>query len=294
MAYAFSLTDDSLQDALRRIASEGVSRIITQLEPHAPLAPVAVHDIRKDIKKLRALLRLVRHGMAGQQSAENIILRDAGRLLAHQRDGAVRLATFDRLMGADPAPALAPLRDHLAQAAANPPPPPPDLLPTFTALRDRIDTWELHGTDRRILAEGLAETRSRARRAMQHARDDRGMEAMHDWRKRAKDHWYQARLLSPIWPEVMRPISAAADRLGEALGDHHDLGVLADTVAVLADTVAPPEARADLLTRATEAQQALESTSFALGARLFAGNPEEMADLWLRWWKAWRAERSAD
>ena len=38
------------------------------------------------------------------------------------------------------------------------------------------------------------------------------------------------------------------------------------------------------------ASLAIEATAFPLGARLFAGDPEEMADLWLKWWKIWRAQ----
>ena len=51
-----------------------------------------------------------------------------------------------------------------------------------------------------------------------------------------------------------------------------------------------PEARELLAAAVRDAQTAIESSAFALGARLFAGNPEEMADLWLKWWKIWRAQ----
>ena len=52
----------------------------------------------------------------------------------------------------------------------------------------------------------------------------------------------------------------------------------------------PPEA-ADLLTaRIQDAQTGIEAMAFPLGARLFAGEPEEIADLWVKWWKVWRAQ----
>ena len=119
---------------------------------------------REPMKKLRALLRLVRHGMPDVQPAENVILRDAARLLSGRRDAAVRLATYDRLIGADPAPALLALRAHLVAEAAMPAAAPPDLHSLFDALAQRIEGWTLAGSDRRILAEGLADTRARARR----------------------------------------------------------------------------------------------------------------------------------
>lgn len=289
MTYRFELQDASLTEALRRIVRQEIAPVLDHLQEDN-LAPPVVHDIRKRVKKLRGLLRLVRHGMRDVQAAENVILRDAAQALSGSRDAAVRLATFDRLMAGDSAPAVLALRAHLVAEAAMPAPPPPDLRQVFADLSHRAATWDLHGSDRRILADGLADTRARARAAMRTARESGSDEALHDWRKRAKDHWYQARLFTAVWPEVMRPIIAEADRLGEALGDHHDLAVLVDHLQALPDDVARPEARQAVTALARDAQQAIEATTFPLGARLFAGDPEEMADLWLKWWKIWRAQ----
>lgn len=289
MTYRFELRDASLTEALRRIAREELAPIASHLGQR-DLAPGTVHDIRKRVKKTRALLRLVRQGMRDVQAGENVILRDAARALAGQRDGAVRLATFDRLMAGETGAATLALRAHLAAEAAMPAPPPPDLHAVFADLALRLESWQVEGGERRILAAGLAETRARAREAMRTARDAPTDEALHDWRKRAKDHWYQARLFAPVWPEMMRPVVTEADRLGEALGDHHDLAVLLAHVAALPADVARPEAREALAAAVRDAQTAIESSAFALGARLFAGNPEEMADLWLKWWKIWRAQ----
>lgn len=289
MTYRFELQDASLTEALRRIARQEIRPVLDQLQAD-DLAPATVHDIRKRVKKLRALLRLLRHGMRDVQAAENVILRDAGQALSGQRDAAVRLATFDRLVADGADTAVLALRAHLVAEAAMPVPPPPDLRRVFADLAQRAAGWELHGPDRRILAEGLADTRDRARAAMRAARESGSDEALHDWRKRAKDHWYQSRLLAAIWPEMMKPLGTEAGRLGEALGDHHDLAVLAEHLAALPDDVARPEVRQAITALARDAQQAIEATAFPLGARIFAGDPEDMADLWLKWWKIWRAQ----
>lgn len=289
MAFVFALTDRTLQAGLHRIARSEVRRIERQLEA-GPLAEGSVHDIRKRLKKLRAILRLLRSGMADQRAAETVILRDAGRALAGARDRAVRLASFDRLIGDQVPEDLAGLRARLAADAAVPAPPPPDLRASIASLRDRIDSWRLEGKDRRILTEGLARTRARAIETMKRARKDPDPEHVHAWRKRVKDHWYQARLLSPIWPEAMAPIVAAADRLGEILGDHRDLGLLMAEAAALPPEVLTGAAKADLAGRIGAAQAGIETVAFPLGARLFAGEPDDMAALWVRWWALWRAE----
>ena len=48
----------------------------------------------------------------------------------------------------------------------------------------------------------------------------------HDWRKRAKDVWYQLRLLQDTWPDVMKAMAGQASQLSDLLGDDHDLAVL--------------------------------------------------------------------
>jgi len=130
----------------------------------------------------------------------------------------------------------------------------------------------------------------RARTAMRTARDDRSDEALHDWRKRSKDLWYQTRLLTPVWPEVMKPLAMEADILGKTLGHHHDLADLAAHLAGLEEDVLRPPLRETLMARILEAQTALETRAFPLGARLLAGDPEEVAEQWVKWWKIWRAQ----
>jgi len=59
----------------------------------------AVHHVRTSLKKMRALLRLVRDDINGEVFAqENLGFRDAGRHLSAVRDAAVMIETFDTLV----------------------------------------------------------------------------------------------------------------------------------------------------------------------------------------------------
>ncbi len=289
MAYRLSKDDETLTDTLRRIAREELSSALSQLPAHGTAAPKGVHDIRKRVKKLRGLLRLVRPGFE-TFAVENAALRETAQGLSALRDATVRLATFDRLFP-EPPETLSQLRAHLAAEAAAPTALAASVDQTRAALATilaRAEQWTLQGKDRRILSTGLARTRTRARAALALAARDPGMEAMHEWRKRAKDHWYQARLLTPIWPEVMTPIATALSDLTEDLGNHHDLFVLADHVAALPGDDPAAQGAALVSLHAMVARQDIEDRAFPEGARLFAGAPREMADLWVRWWKIWR------
>ena len=48
-------------------------------------------------------------------------------------------------------------------------------------------------------------------------------------------HWYHARLLSQLWPAVMKPHIDSTKELSGLLGTHHDLAVSKRTVAVAFD-----------------------------------------------------------
>lgn len=290
--YRFELRDASLSEALRRIAGAETAAILHLLTDDTPEA-AAILGLRKRCKKIRALLRLMSAGLPKVQPAENALLRETAGGLASRREAAARLATFDQIAAGETEPALLTLRAHLATEALLPEDEMANadsLRNTFAALALRIEGWELRGPDRRVLAEGLAETRMRARTAMRTARDARSDEALHDWRKRAKDLWYQTRLLAPVWPEVMKPLASEADLLGKTLGHHHDLADLAAHLAGLEEDVLRAPLRETLMARILEAQTALETRAFPLGARLLAGDPEEVAEQWVKWWKIWRAQ----
>lgn len=290
MSFRLSSDDANLQAALRRIAQSELGAAVSQLSASGHIPADGIHDIRKRIKKLRGLLRLVRPGFSAF-AKENVALRDIGRSLSTRRDADVRLATFDHLIQSQPQAAFADLRESLvadrdaAHLGDTPIDGPREAL---LAIFQRSHDWKLRGSDHDILVEGLAATRSATRAAMAKADAKRHPVEMHDWRKRAKDHWYQTRLLLPIWPEALQPVATASSQLTEDLGDHHDIGVLADYAADVPDGLLTADAARHLKTLAKTAQTDLEARIFPLGARLYAGSPEAVARQWVKWWQIWR------
>jgi len=80
MAYELQL-DETVEDGLRRIAVELIDDSIGWLDRSDRAPDAAVHEVRKDCKKLRGLLRLVRPAAPALYRAENRIFRDAARPL---------------------------------------------------------------------------------------------------------------------------------------------------------------------------------------------------------------------
>jgi CHAD domain-containing protein len=285
MPYAILPSDASVNDAFHRILREQIEEAVGAARDDGELAP-RVHGMRKGVKKLRGLLRLVRPVLP-EAKAGNAMLRDAGRGLSDLRDSAVMLATVARV-GADMEPARqeaieAPFRalaaDHadLADAAT---------LPAFAEAMEAVlreaEGWRLRKEGWEALEPGLAATWDAAREAMRETRDAPDAEPLHEWRKRVKDHWYQARLLAPIWPEMMKPHVAAADELGEILGEVNDLAVLSLRLGAM-DLA--PDLLEEALARAEARREELLAAAMPLGRRLFAAGPDHLLARWRVWWE---------
>jgi CHAD domain-containing protein len=301
MAYRIRARDDDVQAAVRRIACEQLDRALGEIDDPELALDETVHQLRKRCKKLRGLLRLVRPALKGY-GKENKDFRDTARRLSPLRDADALIEAYDALMarleGTADRRAFGPVRARLtreARAARQ------DggtdaalgaVRAALVAARSRAAGWTLGADGADAVAGGLGKTYRRARKAMQAAWASPADEAMHDWRKRLKYHWYHLRLLEEVNPEMMRPRAEAADALGELLGDHHDLAVLEARID------ATPEAfrGADLeafhaLLRGRKA--ALEEAAFAQGRVLLAERPKALVKRVRGYWAAWAKGKSA-
>ena len=295
MGFRFEAEDADLAAGMRRIAAEEVARAEAELADPALPTDRKIHQARKRTKRLRGLLRLLRPAFPAYR-AEAAHLRNAARGLSRLRDRDVMIATHDALMAATGADRrrYAPVRAHLTRARnrvaaqADPEAALATYMDEMRALAARAPGWRLEGKDRKALRAGLERTWARARKAMKAARRHDDIEHLHEWRKRVKDHWYQARLLTPVDPDALKDQAGAAGDLGELLGDIHDLDVYRAHLEGPEATGLDPARRAELAALATDRIAALEREAIALGKRLFAPRPEALARDWTAKWKAWR------
>ncbi|NUS38620.1 MAG: CHAD domain-containing protein [Lysobacter sp.] len=302
MAYRLSHKDDSVQDAVRRIVRQQIHDVVRRIDDPSANREETIHEIRKTCKKLRALLRLVRPVFPDARK-ENAALRDIARSVSMVRDATTLVGSFDRVLAAygtqldrqaadairtrllhqrDTMLAAADIAAGLAACRA-------DLL----ALEWRSCDWKLEKDGADALRPGLRKAYRKARYAMLDARNTPTAEHLHAWRKRAKDHWYHARLFSPVWKEPMEAHVKAAHDLGSLLGDHHDLTVFLAALAQRPDAFGT-DADAEVLAGLTRSlQDVLEVQAFSDGARLFAESPPALADSWIARYETWRDEASA-
>ena len=224
------------------------------------------------MKKLRALLRLVRGELgASVYRRENACFRDAAAALAGLRDADVMLVTLEKLEldEAVSGPLRQALEAHRLRTGGG----------GRRAGRRRGDRDPQRGSRarRRLAARGRQLRRARAglrrmyrrgRREWRAMQKNPSVEGLHEWRKRAKELWYDHELLRELWKPVMKAVGDEAHELSDRLGDDHDLAVL---LAVGRDHAEPaPE-----LVEAVERRRSdLQAEAFELGARLYADRPK--------------------
>lgn len=250
---------ERLACGLRRMALGQVDLALEQLAAENTVAPSeqAVHETRKALKRLRALLRLLEHELGRKPFArENAALRDIARHLSEARDAAVMLSTLDALIARHPRAlgrrnGVLELRRRLLveragtqQLTLADPAVRADVLGELHAFRWRVAAWSLPDQDGiELLEADLTRLYRQGRKRHQllaRGKRDRTI-AMHEWRKRVKDLRYAAEILDRRGsggPDGsggssgghLRRLARQADELGELLGEEHDLAIFAERI----------------------------------------------------------------
>jgi CHAD domain-containing protein len=289
--------EEALGQGLKRIAAGRTEKAVERLraiESGDLEAGAAIHGARKDLKKLRTLLRLLRDELPKRAyREESRRYREAGRQLSPLRDAEVKLGTLQALAESEPGlPAAAAeswrrILERDREAAGDSAPDraaEAEAIALIEAGRAGIDTWTVRDSWKAI-GPGLERAYRRGRRRMRKAREKGSEEAWHEWRKSAKDLWYAHLLLADAWPEVLEATAAEAHRLSEVLGDHHDLALL--RADLHGRRLGEEESRA--LEAAIDGRESeLAVTALDLGTRLYAERPQDFSRRLRRYWRAWR------
>jgi CHAD domain-containing protein len=244
-----------------------------------------VHEARKDIKKLRALLRLVRDALGeGRFRRESHRFRDAGRTLAGARDAEVKLQTLAALEERSPEKlpdeAAEPLRGALeaerpgAASAAD-----LEALERAAGMiregRRGIASWRLEGANMELIEAGLRRSYRRGRKLLRAVRADPTDHNVHEWRKRVKDLWYGLRIIVLIGSDEVGGRAELAHDVSNLIGDHHDLAVLAEDIAARTDGLGGEKARAALIARIRKRQEELVEEAIGAGDLLYDKKPKK-------------------
>lgn len=284
---AFALKPDRrIERQLRRIAGKQLERAREGLagEP----SHTAIHDARKRVKKVRAILRLVEKEKRPRprRKAEKR-LRRVAHALSRFRDADAIIETFDTLRKRYPRRlpehTYAIIHRHLAGAKAR-----VDAEARKAHVLERAAAalgrarrlsrrWPLPSIHHRDLARLVKRSYRAARAAMRRALSSNTADDTHRWRKRSKRLWYHVRLLQGP-ASGLQSLARDLKRLDTLLGDDHNLLVLRTELGRAAHVRSVESGLREVAAISMARQQQLRRNAFAVGRRVYRGRPKQFAD----------------
>ncbi|MCP3998122.1 MAG: CHAD domain-containing protein [bacterium] len=235
---------ETLAEGLGRVIGEqfAIALAFTTTPPEGQA--VAVHETRKALKRLRALLRLVRDTISHDcYHTDNQVLKLVAAELGTVRDTWVMADVLDRLLPHNPnsqeavETLIARLQDRfrteslaLLQNEAQM----SSIIEQLEHVRERSRRWSIVAgeVDTPLphnfasIAPGLQRVYKRGRRGMRIIVDSPTDTLLHVWRKRAKYLRHQIEALNVLDPVTLLRYELQLEQLTDLLGDDHDLAVL--------------------------------------------------------------------
>lgn len=271
---------EKLSAGIRRLAREQVETILYMMGANEPVQPTALHEARKGIKRIRALLHMVR-GIIPEETfrRENQFYRQIGRALSPGRDAAVFVATIKNLQRhakKKKAAVRLLVEDLIIRERAE--------FAAFTAtwhrfeqpLRaamERIDYWNLSQLTCNDLQLSAKQTYKEGRRKFARARKNPTGKSLHAWRKQVKNLGYYLCVVKVLGRGKLDKRISGLKSLGECIGEYHDLVMLN---AVL-KRQAQQQGYADLKPEIKERRSRLEKRALKQGCRMYSDKPNTFA-----------------
>lgn len=277
----------ALTGEVRRIAGEEIEKIAAYLNTARDNPEKALHNARKRLKALRALLHLVRPGDEALCRAENDRYRAISLSIAGPRQATALIETVDRLAedfaedanAAGLAAIRAMLVRHRAQSAygeaglgAVLDDAVAECQAGFAALQ-ALSLPDLPENAADVLADGALATLRRARKALQQSRERGEADDFHDLRKAVKRHAAHLSLLRKLWPAPVKPRRERVEALGESLGELHDVFVMRRLIEAGEAPFDVPEPK-HLVKLLKRSERALRKLCLADAAELFEEKPK--------------------
>jgi CHAD domain-containing protein len=258
----------------------------------------AVHEVRKALKRWRALLRLLARPLGEQADQMRVEARELMRALSGARDAQSSLDALADLRKSDVpfsptsletiGQRLTAIRDAAEQTGFT-----KEMRERLSRYLDyatlSLERWPLTAINFDTVADGLISTYRRARQLIPDNWAEADAEHLHDLRRRVVEHRHQMDLMEPLWPRLGQVWAEEAQRLRNRLGACQDLAVFIGLTAPH-QPLAPWRSR---LAPLIDARRAAHLKAAArLAGRLFAEKPKAFRRRLMALWSARRAKKS--
>jgi CHAD domain-containing protein len=290
--------DEPVGAGLQRITEELIESISDQNIPTKDERGEYIHTVRTTIKRLRALLRLIRP-VTGDSffDCENERLRRASRRLAVARDVEVALHTLETLSvsGESKRSAVAAAIAGLEEKAR----PQQNIDDALKEVWTDLEQTKLNLHQRlmakgdwQLIETGLRDVYRQSRKRMDAAFRDGEDEGFHKWRIRVKNLYYELQMLEPVWPKRIDKMTSRLSKLQDKIGSDHDVVVLKGLLRREPEAFGGPEAVERVIRCLNGQSQKLRRASEPLGRRIFTEKPRRFVQKLGRRWVKWRKDNT--
>jgi hypothetical protein len=266
---------DAFRDMLRAVSD-------ADLLPTDP----SIHGARRAVKRTRAALRLIRAGIGGVAYRKaNTQLRDIARPLTPVRDGVALLDALETLCKPKDRKTLKRYeqqvhralqdshrlnRENLTEQSLR------HAGERLRAVHLEVSRWSCNVADAKSARRGIETTYKRGREAFSKARKHGHVALLHEWRKQAKYLANEISLAEELGLLKLKKQRRGAQRVGELLGEDHDLALLHGKLRELAQAEIPGfgAERKWLARRIVQRRLRLQRKARRVGAKLFGDSPK--------------------
>jgi CHAD domain-containing protein len=231
--------DESVTRGFRRLARKELEKTRDELRRARPPHDTAIHEARKSVKEVRALLQLIEDDGGDGLGGSGARLRSVNRTLSELRDADVMIETLARLRTRHPQL----LSEHTFARVLR------GLADRKRAAIEKVGSGAWRAVDRKLrsvrrrarhwtpahrgcsaLTRGIRAVHRRGRKAMRRAETRQRALDFHAWRKEMKALWYALRVIEQSDPSVRQDVRAL-QRAETWLGDEHNLVLLCEQLS---------------------------------------------------------------
>ena len=193
---------ETLSFGLKRIVLELIDNSVFNFAKGNGSFNEDVHETRKNFKKIRTVLRLIRSDIGVENfRIENSFYRDSGRILSDLRDSTVLIETFDKLLKNSELEMsnfdFSIFRNFLVEKHKNISASKHKKSEVINSIstdlllaRSRVFDWPISGDNFKIIKKNLQRIYKQGQRDMYAVFNEAIKENVHEWRKRVKNLWY--------------------------------------------------------------------------------------------------------
>ncbi len=295
MAFLLS-REESVKDGIIRIINEQVDDCLNHIFHYDKDPVCSVHEMRKNFKRIRAVLRLVRKETGEKfYQRENIRFRDVGRLLAPVRETTVHINTLETLYELFSSKIDKPLYDKLKKKLENrrnivtgriikQQKALPIIEKSLIEAKKEIADIPIGHNNFKALSGGLKIVYARGRKGYKRAYKKPNIEKLHEWRKRVKYFWHQTEILRNAWPKMLKSLSKSLDKLSDHLGIEHDLAELYLIIQEEAQLLEDQKQIESIHQLIAEKRKKEQEKAWSYGENIFYEKPSQFVERLAHYW----------